>query len=428
MRILFYVGIAALASFLTPAAAACPADNSGIRVPSGFCIRVVAKNLGPLRHLAIRENGMIYAIMTSPRHGGGVVALHQAEPGRVDKIRYFGKVRGTGIALYKRFLYLGENTRIVRYRLDRGKLVPSGPAAVVVSGFPRQYQHGSKSLAIDENGNLYVNVGAPSNACQRRDRVPGSRGIFPCPLLQSHGGIWRFRAARTGQVFGTAARYATGIRNIVALAWDSRTHALYTAMMGRDQLHGNWPDLYSVAQNAELPGEEFFRVVEGGNYGWPYCYFDSRIERLVLAPEYGGNGRKAGYCTKYLEPLFAFPAHWSPEAMVFYHRREFPRRYRGGAFVAFHGSWNRAPLPQRGFVVAFVPWKQDRPGSDWRVFASGFAGRNPVMSPGAARFRPVGLAVGSAGGLYVADSQRGWIWRIYWGGEPADGGSGRSPG
>ncbi|MDE2149801.1 MAG: hypothetical protein KGJ55_08225, partial [Gammaproteobacteria bacterium] len=308
---------------------------------------------------------------------------------------------------------------------------------------------------FDGAGHLYVNVGAPSNACQQQDRRPGSPGIDPCPLLAEHGGIWRFSADRSDQRFSAAARYATGLRNDVAIAWNRAAGALYTVMMGRDQLHDNWPQRFTVQQSAELPAEELLRIEPardtvsgtvgagasrgprptpssasppappaptshrsgtvsgpGGNYGWPYCYYDGIRNALVLAPEYGGDGKRIGRCARYRQPLAAFPAHWAPEAIAFYDRDAFPARYRGGAFIAFHGSWNRAPLPQQGFVVAFVPFAGGRPSGPWRVFADGFAGRDAVIAPGDARFHPVGVAVAPDGALYVADSQRGWIWRI----------------
>lgn len=395
--------------------AACPADHSGIRVPAGFCAQVFARDVGDLRHLTVGPDGTVYAALSAKRRGGGIAILKDRNgDGRADVIRYSGDVTGTGIGLHGGYLYFGENERIVRFRLAEDGL-PQGPMQVVADGFPRQYQHAAKSIAFDDAGHLYVNLGAPSNACQREDRQPHSPGIDPCPLLVEHGGIWRFSADKTNQRFTAAARYATGLRNVVALAWNRQAAALYGAMNGRDQLHDNWPERFTAEQSAELPAEELLRIEPGANYGWPYCYYDGARKALVLAPEYGGDGTTIGRCARYAKPLVAFPAHWAPLAMTFYDASAFPPAYRGGAFIAFHGSWNRAPLPQQGFVVAFVPFARGVPSSGWQVFADGFAGAGPIRSPGDARFRPVGVAVGPHGALYVADSQRGWIWRIDYG-------------
>ncbi len=130
----------------------------------------------------------------------------------------------------------------------------------------------------------------------------------------------------------------------------------------------------------------------------------------MLAPEYGGDGRKAGRCAEKIEPIVAFPAHWGPNGLLFYSGAQFPERYRGGAFIAFHGSWNRAPLPQGGYNVVFVPFAGDRPAGVWEIFADGFAG--PDVSPRGAEHRPVGLAQGPDGSLYVSDDRGGRIYRI----------------
>ncbi|MGH8428301.1 MAG: PQQ-dependent sugar dehydrogenase [Gammaproteobacteria bacterium] len=396
-------------------AAGCNSDNGGISVPAGFCAEVFAKNLGPLRHLVVAADGTVYAALSSQHDGGGIVALRDTDGnGQADSINYFGDVSGTGIGLHGGYLYFAENERIVRFQLPQKGDVSKAEPQEMVTGFPEQGEHTAKSIAFDQAGNLYVNVGAPSNACQRQDRIPLSPGIDPCPLLQEHGGIWRFDADKPGQRFTADARYATGLRNVVALAWNGEANALYGVMMGRDQLHDNWPKLYTNAQSANLPAEEMIRVDAGDNFGWPYCYYDGQRNELVLAPEYGGDGTRVGRCKQYKHPLAAFPAHWAPEALVFYAGSAFPAQYRSAAFVAFHGSWNRAPLPQQGFVVAFVPFRNGKPAGKWKEFATGFAGRKAVHSPGDAHFRPVGIAEGPDGALYVADSQQGWIWRIIW--------------
>lgn len=412
-----YGAVLMTGAFMVPAAWAatgpgCPRNNGGVSVPKGFCAEVFAKDVGGLRHLAVGHDGTVYAALSRPHKGGGIAILKPDNNDRhADSVHYFGDVSGTGIALHDGWLYFAETTRIVRFKLsDSG--MPTDKAQTVVTGLPEQRQHTARGIAFDNAGHLYVNIGAPSNACQKQDRQPGSKGLAPCPLLEEHGGIWRFDADKTGQHFSAKHRYATGLRNTIALAWNGKADALYGVMMGRDQLHGNWPDLFTAKQNAELPAEEMLKIVKDGNYGWPYCYYDGTQHKLVLAPEYGGDGKKVGQCRQYKVPVVAFPAHWAPEAMVFYTAKAFPEKYRGGAFVAFHGSWNRAPLPQKGFNVAFVPFAHGKPSGDYQVFADGFAGTDKVNSPGQAKHRPVGIALGPDGALYIADSQNGWIWRI----------------
>ncbi len=184
-----------------------------------------------------------------------------------------------------------------------------------------------------------------------------------------------------------------------------------------DQLHQLWPDLYSVEQGASLPAEEFLLVNRGDDFGWPYCYYDPFRNKKVLAPEYGGNGEKIGRCDKYQDPILAFPAHWAPNDLLFYTGGQFPQRYRGGAFIAFHGSWNRAPLPQQGYKVVFVPFAGKMPSDKWEDFATGFAGAEKISTPAEARYRPMGLAQGPDGSLYIADSEKGKIWRVIYRGK-----------
>jgi glucose/arabinose dehydrogenase len=107
-----------------------------------------------------------------------------------------------------------------------------------------------------------------------------------------------------------------------------------------------------------------------------------------------------------------YGGHWAPHDMLFYRGDHFPRRYRDGAFIAFHGSWNRAPLPQEGYNVVFQPLTSGEGGGSFEVFADDFAGRAEIPSPGEAAARPMGLAEGPDGTLYISDSVQGKIWRV----------------
>ncbi len=233
--------------------------------------------------------------------------------------------------------------------------------------------------------------------------------------MERRAGVWVFDADEPGQTQEDGERYASGLRNLVALTIHPENGDLYAVQHGRDQLGQNWPDLYTLEESAEKPAEEFVRIDAGDDFGWPYCYYDSAQDEKVLAPEYGGDGQKVGRCADKKDPLMAFPAHWAPNGLLFYTGGQFPEHYRGGAFIAFHGSWNRAPLPQGGYNVVFVPFEGAEPSGAWEVFAEGFAG--PEMSPRGAEHRPTGLAQGPDGSLYISDDSGGRIWRVYYTGD-----------
>ena len=202
----------------------------------------------------------------------------------------------------------------------------------------------------------------------------------------------------------------------MAIEWNTAQNALFAVIHGRDAIDTLFPALYNAEDNATRQGEEFHRITDGGNYGWPYTFWDTKLGKRVVAPEYGGDGKKEPEAGKYATPLVAYPAHWAPNDLLFYSGKNFPAKYQGGAFVAFHGSWNRAPEPQAGYKVVFQPMKDGKPSGPYEVFADGFAGEMADNNPRNARYRPVGLAIGPDGSLYVADSQKGRIWRIRYGG------------
>jgi glucose/arabinose dehydrogenase/mono/diheme cytochrome c family protein len=348
--------------------------------------------------------------------GGFLLALQDTTgSGRADKVVRFGpgvesgNAGGTGIALYNGALFAETNDRIVRYALPPGAIAPTGAPEVVVSGLPLTGDHPMHPFKIDAQGALYVDLGSATNACQRQNRIPNSPGTQPCTELETRAGIWRYDANRTGQQFSPAERFATGLRNGEGIAFDSAGR-MFATQHGRDQLRENWPALYTAEQGENEPAEELVQLERGADYGWPYCYFDLSRQKRVLAPEYGGDGKAIGPCAEKRAPVAAFPAHWAPNDLAIYDGQQFPAPYRGGAFIAFHGSWNRAPAPQGGYNVVFQPLADGKPSGNYVVFADGFAGAS--KEPGRAAHRPSGLAVGPDGALYVSDDQRGRIWRI----------------
>lgn len=399
----------------TTATVTCEPDNGGITLPDGFCATVFADLPARPRHITVRANGDVF-VATYPKDrnagGGGVYGLRDSDgDGRADSTSVFGPgAGGSGIALEGRHVWLGMDGTILRFAVSPDALTPSGAADTIVSGLPSDRSHTAKSIALGSDGRLFVNIGSPTNSCQEQDRQEQSKGIDPCPQLETRAGIWVFDANRSGQTQADGERFATGIRNAVAIAVNPDNGRLYAMQHGRDQLSGNWRNLFTDEQSAEKPAEELLVVEQGDDFGWPYCFYDPEQHLKVLSPEYGGDGHEQGRCADKKSPLFAFPAHWAPDGLLFYRGSAFPARYREGLFIAFHGSWNRAPLPQGGYRVVFLPFNAGAPLTSYETFADGFAGQ--TVQPGEAAHRPVGLAQGPGGEMYITDDSGGRIWRV----------------
>src|SRR5437762_659582 len=384
-----------------------------LKLPGGFTSIEVTPGIGPARHLVVNSNGDIYVKMADARGTKGIVVLRDKNgDGIADETNSFGNYGGTGIAIKNGYLYASSNSEVFRYKIANNQVADPDKPEKVITGLVDRNQHNSKSIALDDAGNIYVNIGAPSNACQVQDRTKGSPGRDPCPILETAGGIWQFKVDKLNQSYPEGVRYCTGIRNIVGLDWNRQEKQLYAMQHGRDQLHDFFPDLYDEKQSAELPAEEMLLVKKGSNFGWPYCYYDEFQNKKILNPEYGGDGKKQGRCAGVDQPIMAFPGHWAPNALLFYTGNQFPEHYRNGAFICFHGSWNRSPENQAGYFVAFVPFKNGKPSGKYEVFADGFTGRAEVKGPGQAKHRPMGLAMGPDGALYVSDDVKGTIWKI----------------
>ena len=389
------------------------ADNAGLTMPSGFTASVVAENMGRARHIVATAQGGLYVKLERLKDGKGIFYLKDTNgDGTMETVKSFGNYYGTGIAIKNGYLYASSDQDVYRYKLDaNGEVIDAENPQRIVKGLWDKRQHASKSLALDDAGNIYVNIGAPSNSCQEVDRTKGSKGMTPCPILDSAGGIWQFKVDVTDQGYHNGVRYATGLRNVVGLDWNQQENKLYVTMHGRDMLYTLYPEMYDSTASAELPSETMYAINKGDNAGWPYVYYDHLQQKKILSPEYGGDGKKTGG-ENAIDPLVGFPGHMAPNALLFYTGNQFPEKYKNGAFIAFHGSWNRSPLPQEGYYVAFVPFKNGKPSGNWEVFANGFAGAAVVKNTRDAQHRPCGLTMGPDGSLYVSDDAKGTIYKI----------------
>jgi glucose/arabinose dehydrogenase len=412
-------------------AAKCPGDNAGLTLPAGFCATIFAESLGKARDVAIADNGDVYITIDGSqpaqesdagpkqeRPKVSVIALRDStHDGKADVMARIGTIGNTGVALFNGYLFVDEGTQIVRYKREANELTPSGKREVVVSGLPLNPGHRARNIAIGKDGALYVNVGSATNSCQQKDRQNDSPGIDPCVELRTRAGTWKFDANKTGQAFSQSARFATGIRNGMGLTINPADGMIWQTQHGRDQLNQNWGKIFPDPKySAQNPGEELMQVNQGDDFGWPYCYYSVDEKKLVDAPEYGGDGKKSARCDSKKAPVAAFPGHWAPMSVMFYTGSQFPEKYRNGVFIAFHGSWNRAPEPQEGYRVVFQPLLGGKAEGNYETFANGFAGvPDNELQPGTAKHRPVGLATLPDGSLLVTDDTGGLVYRITYG-------------
>lgn len=386
-------------------------NDGGLILQKGFSSTIIADSLGKARHLVVTPEHDIYVRLAKPKDGKGTLLLHE-ENGKAKLLYGFGDYGGTGIYLAKNYLYVASDSDIFRYKVDADNhVIDTAHPETIVRGLVDGSEHNTKSIMMDGDNNLYIPIGCPSNSCQEKDRQTGSMGIPGCPLLKTAGGVWMFNPDKKDQTYSDGIRYATGLRNVVGVAWNYQSKKLFVMQHGRDQLNTIFPALYTAAQNAQLPAECMYALTKGADAGWPYIYYDPFKKEKILMPEYGGDGNTT-LDSNFIDPVAAYPAHMAPDGLLFYTGDMFPEKYKNGAFIAFHGSWNRSPEPQAGYFVVFQPFKNGMPDGDWEVFADGFAGTADSTASGHAIHKPCGLAQGPDGALYVTDDRKGTIFKI----------------
>jgi glucose/arabinose dehydrogenase len=398
-------------------------EPDGLVLPAGFHASVVAEGLGPIRHLAVRANGNIY--VSTPQNQdparSGIIALHLDADHHADQIQHFGSIDGgTGIRFHNDRLYASTPSAVYRFVFRGAELIPAGEPEAIVEGMPDAhpgFNRVNRPIAFDAKGDLFVALDASANLCTVQTQPPPGQplpttppvGLKPCPDLGIRAGVWRFNGSKPGQKFPVdGEQWATGIRDIDSLDWSTADSHLYGIMHGRDNTHRFWPDLVSADDDDRI-ADEMHRITKRTDFGWPYTYFDGARNVRLISPEYGGDGKQSPPAGQYSSPVLTFHSRRSaPVDLLFYSGHAFPRAYRGGAFIVLHGTQNK-----NGYNVVFVPFDRNGKAGSPTVFADGFAGfdRTATTRPPAV-YRPIGIAEGPDGALYVADSQKGRVWRI----------------
>jgi glucose/arabinose dehydrogenase len=363
-----------------------------------------AKDLGPVRHLTIHPTG---AVIAATRAAPGIQILRDIDgDGIADSISSFGIGEpGNGVAWANDWLYFSSESAIVRWHWPASAGRPEETPEWLIDGLPIDldgYAHNAKGIAAHPDGSVYYSIGSRSDNCApNNDAVPG---LMPCPELETRAGIWKLVPERDGKSWRTE-RVSTGLRNAMPITVDSVTGRVWALSHGRDALHQRWG--WTAKESADQPGEMLFAVTSGTDFGWPYCMpIWSSVGNLqyTTAPEYAGVSSPATDCSTKSEYLRSFPGHWAPMAVAF-SNNSMPAGWRRGAFIAFHGSRGRRPMPEDGHYALFVTLDESgSPSGPERIFMISPSG------PGALRLS--GVAVSSDGKVYLADDDHGKIYMV----------------
>jgi glucose/arabinose dehydrogenase len=336
--------------------------NTQLHLPAGFQAEVFTSDLGAPRMLAFSPEGVLFA---ADRYKGQIVALPDLQhtgKASAKQVVIDGLNDPTSLDFHQGMLYVGEGTQVSRFTLDKNYHVTK--REVIIANLPTG-GHATRTVLIGPDNKLYVSVGSSCNVCQETDT--------------HRAAVWVYNLDGTG-----GRLYSKGLRNAVGLAINPWNQQIWATNNGRDYL------------GDDSPPETVYALQDGGDYGWPRCHAGD-----IVDPDYGG----IGACNGVIKPLVKAQAHSAPLGLAFYQGTQFPARYRG-LFVAFHGSWNR---PQSvGYKVMFVPLDaQGNVTGEAQDFATGWLVNNDNRLG-----RPVGLAVGPDGALYVSDDTAGVVYRV----------------
>jgi len=341
-----------------------------LKLPSGFQANVFAKGVGNPRMMAVASDGTVY--VTRPKMNDVIALRDHNGDGRSDEMRTVVSDLEVvhGITFHKNRLYLAAPTRVLV-----ADIKPDGtiaPPRLLIDNLPPGKGHKNRTIAFGPDGMLYISVGSSCNVC----------------VETSEEYATVLRAKPDGKERNV---YARGLRNTVGFAWHPETGEPWGMDNGSDWRGDN------------LPPEELNQLREGGNYGWPFCYGNKQVDKLFLANPKGTT--KEEYCPKTVPSVLNYQAHSAPVGMAFYNASQFPEEYRGDAFVAMRGSWNRKP--PTGYKVVRIRFRNGKPVSV-EDFLTGF-----LIESGEAQFaRIAGVAIARDGSLLISDDTNSVIYRV----------------
>jgi glucose/arabinose dehydrogenase len=341
-------------------------------VPAGFHVNLFATGFTRPRFVMVAPSGDIFVADTG---AGQIVVLRDPQrAGGAQQREVFAEKlsRPFGIAFHEDYVYVGNTNEVVRFRYDKKTSKRTGELEHILA-LPSGGGHWTRTLAFSADGTkLYVSVGSSSNIDIEKDQRRGA------VLVSDPDG-------KNSRIF------ATGLRNAVGLAVEPVTGAVWVSVNERDELGDN------------LPPDFLTSIKDGGFYGWPYSYVGDNVDPRVKP-------QRPDLVAKAIIPDVLLGPHVAPLQFAFYTGQQFPEQFRGGAFVAEHGSWNRAA--RNGYQVAFVGFKNGKASADPVPFLTGLV---PDPKGHHVNGRPVGVAVAPDGSLLVSDDGAGVIYRVSYG-------------
>jgi glucose/arabinose dehydrogenase len=364
------------------------------KAPPGFQATLFATGLNQPRVIRVAPNGDVFVAESA---AGRVLVAHDADGAAPAKFEVFaGDLnRPFGIAFYPpgpepRYVYVAGTSEIVRYPYRSDDLVPSGPREVVVPSLPSGGSHWTRDIAFSLDGKtMFVSVGSATNVAQGMEPLRQAQ-LDAFTATHARGAAWGAEENRADVLAfdpegGNMRVFATGIRNCSGLTIQPLTGALWCVVNERDNL------------GEDLPPDYAAKVDQGAFYGWPWYYIGDHED-----PRH--KGERPDLAGNIAVPDVLIQPHSAPLGIAFYEASQFPAEYRGDAFVALHGSWNRAK--RTGYKVVRLRFRDGRPTGEYEDFLVGFADDSSVWA------RPVDVAVASDGALLVTDDGGGAIWRV----------------
>lgn len=370
------------------------------KVPAGFAVELFAEGLENPRTIRVAPNGDIFLTETRPGRIRVLRAADGAAKPALNAVFADDLHAPFGIAFYPagpdpQFVYIANTDSVIRYPYRNGDTKARGPAETIVAALPTG-GHSTRDIAFSPDGSrLFVSVGSRSNVAEDIGKKSPDE-IRAFEAAHGTGAAWGSEENRA-VVLATAPDgkgglkpFATGIRNCVGMVVQPGTGDIWCATNERDALGDN------------LPPDYVSRIGEGKFYGWPWYYIGPNED-----PRHKGD--RPDLAGKVTVPDVLIQSHSAPLQLTFYTGTQFPAEYRGSAFVALHGSWNRAV--RTGYKVVRIVMKDGKPTGEYEDFMTGM-----VSDDAGVWARPVGVAVAHDGSLLVTEDGNGTIWRVTYSG------------